>query len=84
MELIEITYSESKTIQEESFSPRNFHISAKAELIESDNVEEAYTKLKETVKKQLKAETETYTKGHINIIKEDAPLLSDDGTEIPF
>ena len=82
--IVEITYSESKTIQEEDYSPRNFHISAKGELIDGENVEEAYTKLKETVKKQLKAETETYTKGHINIIKEDKPLLSDDGEEIPF
>jgi hypothetical protein len=52
----EITYSSGKTIQEESYQPRSFHFSAKAELLETDNVQECYDKLKEEVQKALDRE----------------------------
>lgn len=54
--ITEITYSESKTIQEESFSPRNFHISAKMELVDNESPTAGYDILKRLVKKELQDE----------------------------
>lgn len=59
MRIVEITYSEGKTIQEEQFSPRNIHISAKAEVGEED-LHKSYGELKMIVKKELAIEEEKY------------------------
>lgn len=60
MKINELTYSEGKTIQEESFQPRSFHVSAKAELAEGDDITQAYKELKKAVKESLNTEVSKY------------------------
>lgn len=60
MKIIEISFSESKTIQEDNYEPRNFHLSAKAEINETDDIHKAYKELKDIVKKELGIEQEKY------------------------
>lgn len=58
--IIEIVYSEGKTIQEESYEPRNIHLSAKMEIVEGDDIKQAYKELKEVVKRELAFEQSKY------------------------
>lgn len=59
MKIVEINYSESKTLQESSYEPRQFFVSAKAEVGDED-LHKAYTELKTLVKKELAFEEEKY------------------------
>jgi hypothetical protein len=52
LKVVEITYSEGKTIQEDSYEPRSFHFSIKAEV--SDNSAEELQDSYETIKGQVK------------------------------
>ncbi len=47
--VIEITYSRGQTHQAKQFSPINVHYSAKMEVTDTDNLEEAYQKLETMV-----------------------------------
>lgn len=47
--ITEITYSKGQTLQLSQFEPTNIHYSAKAEVKEGDNVQDAYTELKSIV-----------------------------------
>ena len=53
MKINEITVSYGRTLQIKQFEPMTFHFSAKAELSEKDNVDEAYADLKKIVEEQL-------------------------------
>ena len=53
MRIVEITYSEGKTVQEEAYSPRSFHLSAKMELGEGESPESYYEILRDMVHKEL-------------------------------
>lgn len=56
MKISELTYGEGKTIQEQSYEPRSFHFSAKAEVNENDDIQIAFDRLQTEVKEALRKE----------------------------
>jgi hypothetical protein len=60
MKILELSYSEGKTIQEKQFEPRSFHFSIKAEVVEGEDLKKAYKELKDVVKRELGEETSKY------------------------
>ena len=80
MKVTEITYSRGQTLQLRQFEPVNIHISAKAEVVEGENINNAYLDLQKIVDEEVALKM-TVLEGSGKLIRETAKAIS---KSVPF